>query len=104
MIAAMEGEFADAEAELRQEYEAQREEIKNRNSEEYNVLKIQLEGIIEELEKSFELVRGMGKGESNWLLGRDQDGLVGAEEGRCVVEVDMGVQPVEQHPSFCSRY
>ncbi|EFJ45142.1 hypothetical protein VOLCADRAFT_106097, partial [Volvox carteri f. nagariensis] len=55
MIAAMEGEFADAEAELRQEYEAQREEIKNRNSEEYNVLKIQLEGIIEELEKSFEL-------------------------------------------------
>ncbi len=39
-----------------QEYEAQREEIKNRNSEEYNVLKIQLEGIIEELEKSFELV------------------------------------------------
>ncbi|KAG2490043.1 hypothetical protein HYH03_011508 [Edaphochlamys debaryana] len=55
MITAMEGMFSDAEAELRQEYEAQREEIKNRNSEEYNVLKIQLEGIIEELEKSFEL-------------------------------------------------
>ena len=47
MIAAMEGEFNDAENELRQEFEAQREEIKNRNSEEYNVLKIQLEGIIE---------------------------------------------------------
>lgn len=47
MIAAMEAEFNDAENELRQEFEAQREEIKNRNSEEYNVLKIQLEGIIE---------------------------------------------------------
>jgi hypothetical protein len=47
MITAMEGEFNDAENELRQEFEAQREEIKNRNSEEYNVLKIQLEGIIE---------------------------------------------------------
>lgn len=31
MIAAMEQEFADAENELRQEFEAQREEIKNRN-------------------------------------------------------------------------
>ena len=40
MIAAMEQEFADAENELRQEFEAQREEIKNRNSEEYNVLKV----------------------------------------------------------------
>jgi len=37
-----------------QDFEAQREEIKNRNSEEYNVLKIQLEGIIEELERHFE--------------------------------------------------
>jgi len=54
MIAAMEQEFADAEHELRQEFEAQREEIKNRNSEDYNVLKIQLEGIIEELERHFE--------------------------------------------------
>ncbi len=40
-----------------QEFEAQREEIKNRNSEDYNVLKIQLEGIIEELERHFEQVR-----------------------------------------------
>jgi hypothetical protein len=47
MITAMEGEFNDAENELRQEFEAQREEVKNRNSEDYNVLKIQLEGIIE---------------------------------------------------------
>ena len=54
MIAAMENEFTEAENELRQEFESQREEIKNRNSEEYNVLKIQLEGIIEELERHFE--------------------------------------------------
>lgn len=54
MIAAMENEFLEAENELRQEFESQREEIKNRNSEEYNVLKIQLEGIIEELERHFE--------------------------------------------------
>ena len=55
MLTAMEAEFADTEAELRQEYEAQREEIKNRNSEDYNFQKIQLEGAIEELEKSFEV-------------------------------------------------
>lgn len=54
MISAMENEFLEAENELRQEFESQREEIKNRNSEEYNVLKIQLEGIIEELERHFE--------------------------------------------------
>jgi hypothetical protein len=33
------------------------EQVRNRNSEEYNVLKIQLEGIIEELERHFEQVR-----------------------------------------------
>jgi hypothetical protein len=32
-------------------------QVRNRNSEEYNVLKIQLEGIIEELERHFEQVR-----------------------------------------------
>lgn len=31
-------------------------QVRNRNSEEYNVLKIQLEGIIEELERHFEQV------------------------------------------------
>lgn len=46
-----------------QDFEAQREEIKNRNSEEYNVLKIQLEGIIDELERHFEQVRGGEGGE-----------------------------------------
>lgn len=54
LIGAMEREFGDAEADLKQEFESQREEIKNKNSEEYNVLKIQLEGIIEELERHFE--------------------------------------------------
>lgn len=54
MIAAMEQEFMHAEGEARQEFESQREEVKNRNSEEYNVLKIQLEGTIEELERHFE--------------------------------------------------
>lgn len=49
-------EFADAEADARQEYESAREEVRNRSSEEYNVLKLQLEGIIEELERHFEQV------------------------------------------------
>eukprot|EP00232_Nephroselmis_pyriformis_P026137 CAMPEP_0182864200 /NCGR_PEP_ID=MMETSP0034_2-20130328/7042_1 /TAXON_ID=156128 /ORGANISM="Nephroselmis pyriformis, Strain CCMP717" /LENGTH=528 /DNA_ID=CAMNT_0024996449 /DNA_START=166 /DNA_END=1749 /DNA_ORIENTATION=+ len=54
IMAAMEQEFEQAEAEARQEFESQREEIKNRNSEEYNVLKISLESTIEELERHFE--------------------------------------------------
>ncbi|MEW5310230.1 MAG: hypothetical protein WDW38_002047 [Sanguina aurantia] len=54
LTTAMEAEFADAQNDLRQEFESQREEVKNRSSEEYNVLKIQLEGIIEELERHFE--------------------------------------------------
>lgn len=49
-------EFTDADADARQEFESAREEVRNRNSEEYNVLKIQLEGIIEELERHFEQV------------------------------------------------
>eukprot|EP00775_Hariotina_reticulata_P008068 gene8068-8263_t len=51
---AMKAEFADAESDARQEFESAREEVRNRNSEEYNVLKIQLEGIIDELERHFE--------------------------------------------------
>lgn len=54
--AAMSAGFAEADAEARQEFESAREEIKNRDSEEYNILKIQLEGIIEELEGHFEAV------------------------------------------------
>lgn len=54
IMAAMELEFQDAETESRHEFESQREEIKNRNSEEYQVLKLRLESIIEELERHFD--------------------------------------------------
>ena len=54
MIAAMEAEFHGAEQDAWHDFESQREEIKNRNSEEYNVLKLSLENIIEELEHHFE--------------------------------------------------
>ena len=54
VMSTMEAEFAEKEGEARQDFESQREEIKNRNSEEYNVLKISLESTIEELEKHFE--------------------------------------------------
>lgn len=54
VMSTMEAEFSEKEAEARQDFESQREEIKNRNSEEYNVLKISLESTIEELEKHFE--------------------------------------------------
>lgn len=36
-------------------------QIKNKETEEYNVLKIQLEGMIDDLEKTFEQVRGPGR-------------------------------------------
>ena len=49
----MEAEFNEQEQEARQEFESQREEIKNKNSEEYNVLRFTLEGLIEELERHF---------------------------------------------------
>lgn len=54
LMTAMEAEFAEADSEARQEFEAAREEIRNKSSEEYNVLKISLEGQIEELERTFE--------------------------------------------------
>jgi dynein regulatory complex subunit 2 len=40
---------------LQQDFEAQREEVKNKNSEDLNVMKITLSGNIEELEKKFEI-------------------------------------------------
>jgi len=39
-------------------------QVRNRNSEEYNVLKIQLEGIIEELERHFEQVNTPGSSQA----------------------------------------
>ena len=55
--AAMEAQFGDVEAELKQEFETAWEELKNKNSEDYNVLKLQLEGVIDELERQFEQAR-----------------------------------------------
>jgi len=53
-MATMEAEFNEAEGDARQEFESNREEIKNKNSEEYNVLRFTLEGLIEELERHFD--------------------------------------------------
>jgi hypothetical protein len=61
-----------------------REEIKNRNSEEYNVLKIQLEGIIEELEGHFEAVS------QHDLRGWGCTARPGLEVGRRVSRCDRG--------------
>ena len=54
LMAAMEAEFAEADAEANQDFESQREELKNRNQEDYNVLKISLESQIDDLEQHFE--------------------------------------------------
>merc|ERR1719353_2469954 len=54
IMALMDAEFNEQEQEARQEFESQREEIKNKNSEEYNVLRFTLEGLIEELERHFD--------------------------------------------------
>ena len=54
IMASMEAEFNEEESDARQEFESNREEIKNKNSEEYNVLRFTLEGLIEELEKHFD--------------------------------------------------
>ena len=54
MMDAMESEFAEVEAEAKHDFESQREEIKNKNSEDYNVLKISLESTIDELERHFD--------------------------------------------------
>jgi hypothetical protein len=49
--------FQEAEGEARQEFEGFCEEIKNKNMEELNMLKLTLNGQIEELERHFESVR-----------------------------------------------
>jgi len=54
MINAMIREFDTSNADARAEFESFREEIKNRDSEEYNVLKISLESYIDDLERHFE--------------------------------------------------
>merc|ERR1719387_3003799 len=54
IMALMEAEFNEQEQDARQEFESAREEIKNKNQEEYNVLRFTLEGLIEELERHFD--------------------------------------------------
>jgi hypothetical protein len=54
IVAAVEAEEAEREAEARQEHEQTREEIRNKNLEDINVLRITLESNIEELERHFE--------------------------------------------------
>merc|ERR1719409_258803 len=54
IMAAVEQEEKDREAEGKQEHEQMREEIRNKNLEDINVLRITLEGTIEELERHFE--------------------------------------------------
>merc|ERR1719262_1276443 len=54
IMATMEAEFNEQESDARQEFESTREEIKNKSSEEYNVLRFTLEGLIEELERHFD--------------------------------------------------
>ena len=48
IMALMEAEFNEQEGEARQQFDSDREEIKGKNSEEYNVLRFTLEGLIEE--------------------------------------------------------
>ena len=54
LLAAMEAEFSAAEEAAQAEFEAARDEITNRNQEEYHVAKLTLEQSINELEATFE--------------------------------------------------
>jgi hypothetical protein len=54
MIAMIEQAHQDEEADKRQEFESLCEEVKNKNLEDLNVLKLTLEALIEQLEKHFE--------------------------------------------------
>merc|ERR1712195_186228 len=53
----MEKDFEEQEQDARHDFEGQCEETKSKSSEELNFLKMQLEAIIEELEKMFENAR-----------------------------------------------
>jgi len=66
IMSAVEHENADAEAEAKQEHEQLREEIRNRNLEDINVLRITLDSTIEELEQHFETAH------LNYLQNTDQ--------------------------------
>jgi len=66
IMSAVANENAEAEAEARQEHEQTREEIRNKNLEDINVLRITLDGTIEELEQHFEAAH------LNYLQNTDQ--------------------------------
>lgn len=54
IISTVDRDESEREAELKQEFDQSREEIRNKNLEDINVLRITLEGIIDSLETSFE--------------------------------------------------
>ncbi|GBG25483.1 Coiled-coil domain-containing protein 65 [Hondaea fermentalgiana] len=54
IVAAVESKESEREAEARQEHEQTREEVRNKNLEDVNILRITLESTIEELERCFE--------------------------------------------------
>merc|ERR1719248_346364 len=54
IMAAVDAEEHERESESKQEHEQTREEIRNKNLEDINVLRITLESTIEELERHFE--------------------------------------------------
>ena len=67
VMSQMEKEFDEQEQDARHEFEGLCEEIKSRSSEELNVLKMQLETLIEELEKMFENARKAYKHQNELL-------------------------------------
>eukprot|EP00949_MAST-11_sp_MAST-11-sp1_P000330 g330.t1 len=66
IMSAVEADERDRESEAKQEHEQQREEIRNKNLEDINVLRITLESTIEELERHFEAAH------LNYLQNTDQ--------------------------------
>ncbi|CAM9733954.1 unnamed protein product, partial [Pylaiella littoralis] len=66
IIAAVEAQEEEREADAKQEHEQQREEIRNKNLEEINVLRITLDTQIEDLEQHFETAH------INYLQNTDQ--------------------------------
>ncbi|EPZ35973.1 hypothetical protein O9G_003888 [Rozella allomycis CSF55] len=68
IIHRMEHEFTEAENESKHDFQSIREDIRNKNLEEKHALRIQLEGIIEDLWRQFQAVRGLDVFESHGQL------------------------------------
>ncbi len=56
MLGRLEHEYTEAEADAKHEYQSLREDVKNKNLEEKHGLRIQLEGMLEELWRQFQKV------------------------------------------------